>query len=869
MRSKRFFGIAPTTLLLIISQTFRLNFPMPLAASPVVAQTSDVRKTEADQLFQQGFQQAQAPFDCKYVSRIITIISLTKDALKKIYGLSPELLDQQLAKAMVNFEACDRNGLKTEADQLLQQGLQEEQTHLFEPAIKSLQQALAIYLAIQEKKSEKKALINLGNVYLTQGNYAAAVVCFERALANAQEMNDYQGEKLVRQRLTEIQRLIKIRNLESEMKAENLLKQGIQQYQLRQFKTAFQSLSQAYLIYEQIEDEGRLNLRPISNLEVTKFLGACREALLAEAKRLDEQGIQQYQTGHFEVAFQSWQQALTIYQQLTVNEAELLEKLGVAYDFLGKYQQAIQFYRQQLKIYQSKRISAHIDKEEAISLHYLGLALLKSGKPEEAEYFLRQNVQLLEESRHYGQVYMIAEFSDEELASFFDKEQYRTYPVLQQALIAQNKDKAALEISEQGRTRIFSDSLSRSLKPEPVYRGPLFYTLPSEIMPLISQLAGEPKTPTADLLSIQKIQQIAKVEKATLVEYSIVSSGLYIWVIKPSGEIVFRQANLTSLNIPLKDLVTETRDFMGISRSIFSAAIVNPIDAGNPTKRLQQLYQLLIAPIADLLPTDQSQRVIFVPQSELFLVPFAALQDDKGKYLIEKHTILTAPSIQVLDLTRQQAEKVKQAAVKEAIVVGNPTMPSVSLKIGDKPRQLTSLPGAKREAETIAPLLNTKALTGDEATKATVLARLPRARIVHLATHGLFDDFQGLQSAVALAPTSSDNGLLTAEDILNLKLNADLVVLSACNTGRGRITGDGVIGLSRSLFIAGTPSVIVSLWSVPDAPTAELMTDFYTNLYQKKLDKAQALRMAMLKIMEKHRDNPRAWAAFTLIGEAE
>nr|WP_267868638.1 CHAT domain-containing protein [Nostoc sp. CHAB 5836] len=112
---------------------------------------------------------------------------------------------------------------------------------------------------------------------------------------------------------------------------------------------------------------------------------------------------------------------------------------------------------------------------------------------------------------------------------------------------------------------------------------------------------------------------------------------------------------------------------------------------------------------------------------------------------------------------------------------------------------------------------------------------------------------------------------LGLEEILKLKLKADLVVLSACDTGRGRITGDGVIGLSRSLFIAGTPSVIVSLWAVPDAPTAELMTEFYKNLYKNKnrLDKAQALRMVMLKMKDKYSDSPRKWAAFTLIGESE
>ena len=81
------------------------------------------------------------------------------------------------------------------------------------------------------------------------------------------------------------------------------------------------------------------------------------------------------------------------------------------------------------------------------------------------------------------------------------------------------------------------------------------------------------------------------------------------------------------------------------------------------------------------------------------------------------------------------------------------------------------------------------------------------------------------------APSSQDNGLLTASEILDINLNADLVVLSACNTGRGRITGDGVIGLSRSLILVPVvPSVLVSLWSVPDSPTASLMTDFYQNL---------------------------------------
>ncbi|WP_333251366.1 CHAT domain-containing protein [Microcoleus sp. B4-C3] len=273
----------------------------------------------------------------------------------------------------------------------------------------------------------------------------------------------------------------------------------------------------------------------------------------------------------------------------------------------------------------------------------------------------------------------------------------------------------------------------------------------------------------------------------------------------------------------------------------------------------------MIQPIADLLPTDPNAPVIFIPHQSLFLVPFAALQDPTGQYLIEKHTILSAPAIQILKLTRQSRQKVRQLSLQNNLVVGNPTMP----KIGNPPRQLDPLPGSEQEAITIAQLLNTKPITGSQATKASITQQMLKARIIHLATHGLLNEVKrgDLPGAIALAPSGNDDGLLTSSEILDLKLNAELVVLSACNTGRGKLTGDGVLGLSRALISAGVSSIIVSLWLVPDEPTAELMAEFYRQL-QKNPNKAQALRQAMLMTMKMH-PNPQDWAAFTLIGEAE
>jgi CHAT domain-containing protein len=265
-----------------------------------------------------------------------------------------------------------------------------------------------------------------------------------------------------------------------------------------------------------------------------------------------------------------------------------------------------------------------------------------------------------------------------------------------------------------------------------------------------------------------------------------------------------------------------------------------------------------------LLPKNPSDRVIFIPQSSLFLAPFPALRDEKGEYLIEKHTILTAPAIQVLDFTNQLGAG-RQTNYHNALIVGNPTMPVVSTEPGKAATRLDPLPGAELEAKTIANLLKTKAILGKDATKANILQRLSQVDVIHLATHGWADDNRGLGSWIAFAPSGKDDGLLKAEEILDLKLKAQLVVLSACETGKGKLSGDGVIGLSRSLILAGVPSVLVSLWQVPDEPTQYLMVEFYKSL-QTQPDKALALRQAMLKTKEKF-PSPVNWAAFTLIGE--
>ena len=182
------------------------------------------------------------------------------------------------------------------------------------------------------------------------------------------------------------------------------------------------------------------------------------------------------------------------------------------------------------------------------------------------------------------------------------------------------------------------------------------------------------------------------------------------------------------------------------------------------------------------------------------------------------------------------------------------------------PGSFSPLPFTEDEASTVGGLLGGNAIIGSDATEAIVKQLLPQAGTIHLATHGIFNAAKPLEGAIALAPEGGEDGLLTAGEILQSRLQARLVVLSACDTGRGRITGDGVIGLSRSFLAAGASSVMVSLWQVPDDATSVLMTEFHRNR-QGSEDNAQALRQAMLTVKQSYGD-PLAWSGFTLVGES-
>jgi filamentous hemagglutinin family protein len=789
-----------------------------------------------------------------------------------------QLRDPRCLQEQPVASASAQDSRKVAADQLLQQGFEQYQPNKVESAVQSWQQALRIYQELKDVPGEvaargvlgaaslvqenyrdaiallepfltmepgngnstgkAQALSNLGIAYKAVGNYASAIASHQQALTIMQETKDRQGEGQV------------LVNLGNTYEALGEYDRAIKSYQ--------QSLTIARVIKDR-SGEGRAfgNLGAIyANLGKSQEAVHSYEQSLAIARQISDKegqgstlanlGSAYHVQGELTKALDYYQQSLAIAQENSNRELQhkALGNLGIAYEDLGQYPKAIEYHEKSLEIARSLGNR----RGEGAALNNLGHTLFASGKLPEAEKKLRDAVEVLESLR--------PGLNDIHNVSVFDT-QVLTYNLLQQILIAQKKEDSALEISERGRARAFVELLQQRLSPEASAR------FKTNLNP-----------PT-----IAQIKKIAKEQNATLVEYSIVpeeefkvqgklrgkASELFIWVVQPTGKVAFRSVDLK----PLQQQNNSFEDLLANSR------ILQEPDLKHGEAARSQLHQLLIQPIADFLPKDANSHVIFIPQGELFLLPFPALKAPNGKYLIEQHTILTAPAIEVLDLTHQQQQRVERLHTtsldsKNVLVVGNPTMPTMpTTKAGQMPQPLAPLPGAEQEALTIAKLLNTKAIVGDKATKVEIVQQMPQARLIHLATHGLLDDIQelGVPGAIALAPSKNDNGFLTSGEIFDLKLNAELVVLSACNTGRGKITGDGVIGLSRSLISSGVPSAIVSLWAVPDEPTTLLMTEFYRTV-QENPNKAQALRSAMLVTMKQHPD-PLNWAAFTLIGEAQ
>ena len=404
--------------------------------------------------------------------------------------------------------------------------------------------------------------------------------------------------------------------------------------------------------------------------------------------------------------------------------------------------------------------------------------------------------------------------------------------------------------------------------------------------------------------------------QSTLVSYWVAPDATYVWVVRPSGEITGQRIAVTERRLLALVRQTWMTDASGARGAALPSATTDRDDTVEAaevdwTPRVRgegllsfgerarvasrELHGLLIAPIQRLLPRKPGSLLTIVPHGALFLLSFAGLQDPSGTYLVERHAIHYVPAGSVLALAEQHTSPSHAADPRYLLVADPQSTPQLA-----DGKALPRLPGTQTEIRQVAALVPASAATslvGANATEPRVRSLAGDRSVLHFATHGVIRTDDPLESFLALdtgrtaasrvaqpsgSSDTADDGRLTAREIYGIQLNADLVVLSACRTGLGAVSGDGVIGLARAFLYAGTPSVVATLWDVADEPAARLMPDLYRSL-KRVPDKAQALRRAQLTLLGDLRngrvkvetkagtailgEHPILWASFILVGK--
>ena len=361
----------------------------------------------------------------------------------------------------------------------------------------------------------------------------------------------------------------------------------------------------------------------------------------------------------------------------------------------------------------------------------------------------------------------------------------------------------------------------------------LFHRLEVEDLELAQLLAAEP----ADLEQVSR----GLGEDEMVLEFFVGAGRVSAFVVTSDGlaartayaDLEQVQGHLTSLRFQL-----EKFGLGSAYARAHAAALRRSVD-----HHLEALYAALLAPLEAEI---RGRRLVVIPHGVLHYVPFHALRRGDGRYVVEEHEVSYAPSATVHRL----------CAVRPARRDGDG--PLLALGISD-----AFAPHIAEELESIAECFpESVRLEGARASKSAFLEMAPRSRFLHLATHGHFRQDNPMFSSVRLA-----DGPLSFYDVFDLELDAELVTLSACNTGLNELSsGDELSGLMRGFLYAGAPSLMVSLWAVNDRSTSELMQSFYRHMAD-GTPKRTALRLAQLEMLERY-GHPYYWAPFILMGKA-
>jgi CHAT domain-containing protein/Tfp pilus assembly protein PilF len=780
----------------------------------------------------------------------------------------------------------------------------------YQKALDSNREAIDIYRKIRYRRGEAIALLNIGFTYDTLGETEGALNYYLKALPLSRAAGDYQYEALL---------------LLATGRA--YYHQSDYQKAIEHFNTAL-SISRSHgftegkaialggfgLVYEKGGDYQKALDHFDQAAKYLRVVGSSR-ARLFEAIVLSKLALLHSKLGDQQKALDSYNRALLIStaEGDRNSEANVFYEMARVLDKQGDFEGARTLVEFALKIVESlrTRIPRHdLRSSFFASVHqYYEFYIYLLMKMHQLKPRQRLNItalQVSERARARSLIEMLTE-AGANIRQGVKPELLEREQLLQQRLNAK----------AEGQVRLITGNLT----------GGAAAPVDKEITELILQLneaqeqirSASPRYAALiqpQPLSLGEIQQQVLDADTLLLEYSLGSERSFLWVVTPTA--------FNSYELPKREVIEAA--IRSVYDTLTSSNRNTPIETEKQRELRQiqvreqspamatQLSRMLLGPVARQLG---KKRLVIVADGALHYLPFGALPDPKSmdektgdwRPLVVEHEIVNLPSASALAVLRREQAGRKPAAETLAVLADpvfakdderfkpdarlteqqpdqstpNPVSESITRKLArvtggsSGESRIARLPFTRQEAEQILALApqgrGMKALDF-EASRATAMSeRLGQYRYLHFATHGLADGERPELSTIVLSLYDDQgrpqDGFLRAHEIYNLNLPAELVTLSACETGLGKqIRGEGLVSLTRGFMYAGAARVVVSLWSVNDRATAELMTKFYRKIFVEGERPAAALRAAQIEMWrDKRWESPYYWAAFTLQGE--
>jgi len=742
----------------------------------------------------------------------------------------------------------------------------------YSEALNSYQEAFEIAQILKNKENESICLTNIGGIYEKIGNYNKALEYLTKALTIDKQLGD---DGYILLDLNIIGTTFRTKGLVSRNKEDFLRALDYYNNCLKLTKKTGDRKTEVYVL----NNIGTIH-RDLKNYhEALKYLKSGYEKA-EEIKDvemmgmlLNNIGIVHYNLGKYEEAIKSYQEAIELANKINGRQIlwEAYFGLGQCYEKENRLSQAVKSYKRAIGVIDHIRSQIFLDTYKASFVRdklkvyeFLISLLYRMNRDNPSKSYTKEIFHIVERAKARAFLESLGE-SKVDIGERLNPELKKGENELSSRISLIIQQLSRLDLSKKRRQEL----LDKLREEEDEYIS-LISRMRVESPEITSLVSAEP-------CSVEQVQQHLD-GKTALIEYFLGESESFMFIVTKNEFGVYSLSYRSKVE---KSIKAYLKILSGSPKGEFKGTLA-----------AKRIYRELLYPAERNIP-ESVESLIIVPDGILYSLPFETLIPDtqdkssKDNYLIANYKISYSPSSSALLFLSEN--KVKSESPKGLMAFGNPSYILRDSSKGKKTKtqvdilrelyldqgfDLSPLPYAEREILEISryfPEDKRDIYLKDEAREEIFKeAPLKDYQIIHFACHGFLAEGFPFRSALVLTldDDPQEDGFLQVRELYNLRLKADLVVLSACQTGKGKLErGEGILGLPRIFFYAGARSVMLTLWRINDESTAKFMNLFYQYL-SKGNDKAQALRLAKLEMINSKFSHPSYWAAFVLNGDS-